>query len=80
MVVQAVWGKKKEENYFRLVYNLLKFYEEMSLKLHIKHPYVDLFKSNIKVYFEEHGEHFHQNVMRFEKSYQGQFNVRMVGD
>ena len=31
-------------------------------------------------YSKEHGERFHQDVMEFEKHYQGQYNKHMMGD
>lgn len=83
-VVQGFLGNNKEENYRELVDNLLKSYKEMgcrmSLKLHTMHSHLDFFKSNMGDYSEEHGERFHQDVMEFEKRYQGQYNERMMGD
>ena len=83
-VVKGFLGNNKEENYRELVDDLLKSYEEMgcrmSLKLHMMHSHLDFFKSNMGDYSEEHGERFHQDVMEFEKRYQGQYNEHMMGD
>jgi len=29
---------------------------------------------------EEHGEHFHQDILAIEKRYQGRWNASMMGD
>ena len=83
-VIQGFLGNSKEENYRKLVDNLLKSYKEMgcrmSLKLHMMHSHLDFFKSSMGDYSEEHGERFHQDDMEFEKRYQGQYNERMMGD
>ena len=52
----------------------------MSLKLHTLHSHLDFFKSNMGIYSEQHGEGFHQDVLVFEKRYQGESNARMMGD
>ena len=52
----------------------------MSLKLHMMRSHMDFFKSNMGDYSKEHGERFHQDVMEFEKHYQGQYNKHMMGD
>ena len=49
-------------------------------KLHMMHSHLDFFKSSMGNYSEEHGECFHQDVMEFEKGYQGECNERMMGD
>lgn len=83
-VVRGFLGNNKEENYQELIGDLLKSYKEMgcrmSLKLHMLHSHLNFFKSNMGDYSEEHGERFHQDVMDFEKRYQGQYNERMMGD
>ena len=84
VVAQGFLGNNKEEKYRKLVDNLLKSYKEMgcrmSLKLHMIHSHLNLFKSNMADYSKEHGESFHQDVMEFEKCYQGQYKERMMGD
>ena len=49
-------------------------------KLHMMHSHLDFFKSSMGNYSKEHGECFHQDVMEFEKGYQGECNERMMGD
>ena len=78
MVVQGFLGNNKEKNYRELVDNLFKSYKEMgcrmSLKMYMMHSHLDFLKSNMGDYSEEHGESLHQDVMEFEKCYQGQYN------
>ncbi|GBP54406.1 hypothetical protein EVAR_29482_1 [Eumeta japonica] len=50
----------------------------MSLKVHMLHAHLDKFKDNLGAYSEEQGERFHQDVMNFEKRYQGQYNENMM--
>ncbi|CAG9786709.1 unnamed protein product [Diatraea saccharalis] len=51
---------------------------KMSLKVHMLHAHLDKFKDNLGAYSEEQGERFHQDVMNFEKRYQGQYNENMM--
>ncbi|KAF2889653.1 hypothetical protein ILUMI_16520 [Ignelater luminosus] len=50
----------------------------MSHKLHMLHSHLDEFKDNMGVHSEEQGERFHQDVMDFERRYQGQYNESAV--
>ena len=43
------------------------------------HAQLDQFKDNLRAYSEEQGELFHQDVMDFERRYQGQYNENMMG-
>lgn len=52
----------------------------MSLRDQILDAPLDKFKENIGAYSEEQGERFHQNMVDFERSYQGQHNMNMMGD
>ena len=83
LVVNGFLGNKKE-NYQELISDLLDAYKEMgcrmSPKLHMLHLHFAFFKSNIVAYLEEHGERFQQDVLIFEKSYQGEYNARMMRD
>ena len=82
--VNCFLGSKKEENYRELISDLLDPYKEMgcrmSPKLRMLHSHLDFFKSNMAAYSEEHGERFHQDMLVFEKRYQGECNARMIGD
>ncbi|KAL4718672.1 hypothetical protein ACJJTC_008641 [Scirpophaga incertulas] len=50
------------------------------LKIHMLHAHLDKFKDNLGAYSEVQEERFHQDVMNFEKCYQGQYNENMMGD
>ena len=52
----------------------------MFLKVHIIYANLDQFKENLGVYSEEQGERFHQDILDFERRYQGQYNDNMMAD
>lgn len=83
-VVNGFLGNHKVENYKEVVDRLIISYKEvgcrMSLKVHVLHSHLEVFKSNMGAYSEEQGERFHQDVQEFEKRYQSQYNERMLGD
>ncbi|XP_017466776.1 PREDICTED: uncharacterized protein LOC108359425 isoform X2 [Rhagoletis zephyria] len=83
-VVQGFLGNHKAANYVELVESLVENYGKMgcrmSLKLHILDAHLDKFKENMGAYSEEQGERFHQDIMEFERRYQGQYNENMMGD
>ncbi|KAL6481776.1 hypothetical protein MHYP_G00098560 [Metynnis hypsauchen] len=83
-VVRGFLGNHKDENYVQLVQTLIKNYAamgcRMSLKIHILDAHLDKFKENMGAYSEEQGERFHQDIMNFERRYQGQYNENMMGD
>ena len=67
-----------------LVAKLLKTYSEMgcrmSFKVHMLDAHLDEFKEDMGAYSEEQVERFHQDILDFERRYQGQYNERMMGD
>ena len=83
-VVRGFLGNNKAENYVELVETLVNNYSKMgcrmSLKVHILDAHLDKFKENIGAYSEEQGERFHQDILDFERRYQGQYNENMTGD
>ena len=83
-VVNGFLGNEKEENYRELISNLSDAYKEMgcrmSPKLYMLQSHLDFFKSNMDAYSEEHGERTHQDILVFEKRYQGECNACMMGD
>ncbi|XP_058858437.1 uncharacterized protein LOC117432411 isoform X3 [Acipenser ruthenus] len=83
-VVRGFLGNHKAENYVELVETLVKNYGtmgcRMSLKVHILDAHLDKFKENMGAYSEEQGERFHQDILDFERCYQGQYNENMMGD
>ena len=52
----------------------------MFLKVHVLEAHLDEFKDNMGAYSEEQGERFHQDILDFERRYQGQYNQNMIGD
>jgi hypothetical protein len=52
----------------------------MSLKVHILDAHHHKFKKNTGAYSEEQGGHFHQDILDFERRYQGQYDENMMGD
>jgi len=83
-VVKGFLGNNREENYVRLVKNLVRDYGKMgcrmSLKVHILDAHLDIFKENMGNYSEEQGERFHQDMCVFENRYQGHYNENMMGE
>lgn len=83
-VVNGFLGNHRMDNYRDVVEDLLKNYKSMgcrmSLKLHVLHSHLNVFKSHMGAYSEEQGERFHQDLQLFERRYQGQYNERMLGD
>ncbi|KAL6465610.1 hypothetical protein MHYP_G00257430 [Metynnis hypsauchen] len=83
-VVRGFLGNHKDKNYVQLVQTLIKNYAamgcRMSLKIHILDAHLDKFKENMGAYSEEQGELFHQDIMNFERRYQGEYNENMMGD
>ena len=83
-VVEGFLGSQKAENYAKLVADLVKNYGKMgclmSLKVHILDSYLDDFHDNMGAYSKEQGERFHQDIMDFERRYQGVYNENMMGD
>lgn len=83
-VVRGFLGNHKAENYVELVQTLVHKYRDMgcrmSLKVHILDAHLNKFKENMGAFSEEQGERFHQDIMDFERRYQGQYNENMMGD
>jgi hypothetical protein len=83
-VVDGFLGNNRAENHVELVNTLVKNYAamgcRMSLKVHILDAHLDKFKNNMGAFSEEQGERFHQDIMTFERRYQGQYNENMMGD
>lgn len=83
-VVSGFLGNNKDPNYREMVKALLKNYSamkcNMSLKMHFLHSHLDNFPANLGAESDEQGERFHQDLMIFEKRYQGFWNEEMMGD
>src|SRR5271163_2951357 len=82
-VVRGFLGNHKAENYEQLVQALIKNHAKMgcrmSLKVHILDAHLDKFKENMGAYSEEQGERFHQDILDFERRYQGLYNENIWG-
>jgi len=83
-VVEGFLGNHKVADKKKVVQNHKTAYKamgcRMSIKLHVLHSHLEVFKSNTGAYYEEQGERFHQDLQDFEKRYQGQYHERMLGD
>lgn len=81
-VVHGFLGNNKADNYKELVGALVESFGEMdcriSLKGHVLPAHPDNFKGSMGTYSEEQGEHFHQDIMKFEQRYQGSFHENMM--
>lgn len=78
-------GNHRAPNFEELVQTMVKNYSKMgcrmSYKLHIMNAHLDHFKNHMGHYSEEQGERFHQDIMNFEKRYQGKpYDENMMGD
>ena len=82
--VRGFLGNHKAENYVEVVENLVQNYGNMdcrmSLKVHILDAHLQVFKENMGAYSQEQGERFHQDILDFQRRYQGQYNENMMGD
>ena len=83
-VVHGFLGNHRAENYEELITDMITNFAiigcRMSLKMHMLHSHLDKFKDNMGTYSEEQGERFHQDIMEFERRYQGQYTESMMGD
>ena len=84
-VVTGFLGNRKNENFEKLIDQLMQAYHimgcRMSLKMHMLFCHLDLFSENMGEISEEAGERFHQDIEEFENRYQGQeVNPNMMGD
>jgi hypothetical protein len=61
----------KDPDYVTTVANTLEKFKVlgclMSLKIHIFNSHLDIFPKNLGAVSEEQGEHFHQNIAKFQK-------------
>lgn len=77
-------GNKKSEDFREKIKVLLDCYYKMgcnmSLKLHFLHSHLDFFPENMGSVSDEHGERFHQDVVAFEKRFQGRWEPAMLAD
>jgi hypothetical protein len=75
-------GNHKAQDYKEIIEELMINYEalncHMSLKLHFLHHHLNNFPPNLGDVSDEHGEKFHQTLMRFEKRYSD--NENMLAD
>ena len=83
-VARGLLGNNKADNYKELAKNMVEAYGSIycriSLKVHMLDSHLDHFQHNVGAYSEEIGERFHQDILDFERRYQGQYNQSMMGD
>ena len=74
-VVCGFLGNCKDPNYKQLVANLIETFMKlgccMFIKIHMLHSHLDFFPNNMGDVSEEHGERFHQDIVKTESRYQG---------
>ena len=83
-VCSGFLGNTCMPDYQACIEKLLKPYEDMgcwmSLKIHFLHSHLNFFPPNLGPVINEHGERFHQDIMKMESNYQGKWNPGMMGD
>ena len=52
----------------------------MSLKIHFLHSHLNFFPQNHVAVSDEHGERFHQDMMKMEANYRGKWSPSMMAD
>lgn len=50
----------------------------MSLKIHFLHNHLGFFPANLGAFSDEHGERFHKDIAKIEKSYKGKNQAHML--
>ena len=75
-------GNIRAENYKELIEDMLSLYQKlgcsMSLKIHMLHSHLDFFPNSCGIVSDEHGERFHQGIVKMEKRYQGKWSTPML--
>ena len=83
-VVQGFLGNKKDDNYERIVDDLLLSLRglgcRISIKLHYLLSHLDKFPDNLGDVSEEQGDRFHQDIKVMEDRYQGRWDSYMMSD
>jgi hypothetical protein len=52
----------------------------MSFKIFFFNLHLDFFFKNLGAVSQKQGKHFHQNIKKMGRRYQGQLNVNMMGN
>ena len=52
----------------------------MSLKIHFTHSHLNFFPQSLVAVSDEHGERFHQDIMKMEANYRGKWSPSMMAD
>lgn len=77
-------GNLRAENLQDIVREMLDAFEltgvHMSLKIHFLNTHLDFFMRQLATESDEHGERFHQEIMRMENRYRGKSLDRMLAD
>lgn len=83
-VTQQFLGNNKAENYKaivgKLIENFGKMGVNMSLKIHFLESHLDFFPNNLGQFSDEHGERFHQDILRMEIRYKGKNVIHMLAE
>jgi hypothetical protein len=76
-------GKVKAANFRQLVEDLNSYEKlrcNMSLKMHFLHSNMDFFPPKCGAASDEHGEHFHQDILAIEQRYKSTWSAAMLVD
>jgi hypothetical protein len=72
-------GMRKEENYRKMIQNLLQNYQKlgcwMSLKIHFLYSHLNFYSENIGIFRDEKGEWFYLNITKMQQQYQGRWDL-----
>ena len=83
-VVNNFLGKRKADNYMKIVNELLAACElhgcNMNMKIHFLFSHLDKFPENLGDVGDEQREHFYQDIQVMEKRYQGLWDIHMMTD
>ena len=77
-------GNIRAENYKELIEDMLSLYHKLgcnlSLRIHVLRPHLDIFPDNCSMVSDEHGGRFHQEIATMEKRYQEKWFTSMLAD
>ena len=78
-------GNKRVANYKTCIKRFLRTYYEhmgcrMSLKIHFLHSHLNFFPQNLGAVSGENGERLHQDIMKMEANYRGNWSPSIMGD
>jgi hypothetical protein len=79
-VVTGFLGKRRADNYKKLLFSYQKLGCNMSVKIHFLSSHLDFFLENCGSVSYEHGEGFHQDIAAMEGRYKGKWSPSTLSD